>query len=101
MFGIKSRKRIKELEARLLQVKKDFAEKWELKEKIPGLPMIVYKDLPRQLLLESIARWVSEAKKTSLKLKKLTENLKEKEQIIVVLESEIETLKSKLSRKKK
>lgn len=91
MFGIKLRKRIKELEKQLYETtrtKNILAEKWKIEEKLD--------DSPINIFLLSLTR--SQIIKEFLKLKKENIDLEVK---ISTQKSEIEALKSKLTRKKK
>lgn len=91
MFGIKSRKRIKELEKELSQTthsKNILAEKWKINEDL--------EDSPRKNFLLTLTR-IGLIKEV-LKIRDEVIDLKAK---IQEQKSEIESLKSRLTRKKK
>lgn len=99
MFGIKSRKRIKELETEVNNLK----VYWELSEELHGTSSYL-KELTRNELIKKIIELELQNDEIRKDVAKLVMGMDDQSKLKKEnsdLKAEIETLKSKLSRKKK
>lgn len=99
MFGIKSRKRIKELETQVDNLKTN----WELSEKLNGVDSYL-KELTRSELIQKIVELKIDTCEKGRCIAKLAMGMQDQSKLkkqISELEAEIESLKSRLTRKKK
>lgn len=99
MFGIKSRKRIEELETEVNNLKAN----WELSQELHGVDSYL-KELTRNELIQEIIKIKQKNDKYLGDMKTIIMGMEDQSKLkkqISELEAEIESLKSRLTRKKK